>query len=200
MNESAKMKKMNFLLRNGPNYNLNACIGNNGGPYDFGTYAEGFFSSGFLLCENLEGFNRKIDILIYPIFFNFRHGIELFIKHLNILTNKLLQNDVPIIRSHKILDNWEHLSLNLEQILDFSEHLEISIVKDILIEFLEIDKTGQSFRYPTDIKGNRTLQEWSIINVEILKQGMEVIYNFFENCDMYISSLLDTNSMSASSS
>ena len=39
----------NSLFRPGPNSSLNACVGANGGPYDFGSYAEGFLKLGFRL-------------------------------------------------------------------------------------------------------------------------------------------------------
>jgi hypothetical protein len=45
----------NVLFRPGPNLNLNACVGENGGPYDFAAYGEGFFHAGF---EIIEAINR----------------------------------------------------------------------------------------------------------------------------------------------
>jgi len=32
------------LFRTGPNPSLNACVGANGGPYDFPAYGDGFFA------------------------------------------------------------------------------------------------------------------------------------------------------------
>ena len=59
----------------------NACVGGNG-YVDAETYAVGYFEATRLLLRLV--LNRKNgltqDTLVYPILFNFRHGIELSIK------------------------------------------------------------------------------------------------------------------------
>src|SRR5688572_30124182 len=66
----------------------NACVGNNGGPYDLYDYADGYFDATRGLLEialAAPDSNRPwvtIDILVYPICLNFRHAIELYLKYL----------------------------------------------------------------------------------------------------------------------
>ncbi len=64
----------NSLFRPGPNSSLNACVGANGGPYDFGSYAEGFFEAGFQIVDAIKRGEWTTDILIYPAVFDFRHA------------------------------------------------------------------------------------------------------------------------------
>ena len=92
----------NALFRPGPNASLNACVGDNGGPYDFAAYGDGFFHAGFQIVEAIKQGEWTIDILVYPAVFNFRHGIELYIKHLTILTNRLLNTGQAC--------NWDTMS------------------------------------------------------------------------------------------
>jgi hypothetical protein len=72
----------------------NACVGNNGGPYDLYDYADAYFDAtrGLLeLALSAPDINRPwitIDLLVYPICRNFRHAVELYL-------NDLLPADVP---------------------------------------------------------------------------------------------------------
>ena len=52
--------------------------------------------------------------------------------------------------------------------------------KDIVEDFHQIDPTGQVFRYPEDLKGNLHLIGLSIINVEVLDDGMSVLRSILE--------------------
>lgn len=72
----------NSLFRAGPQSTLNACVGTNGEPYDFGAYGEGFFEGGFQIIAAIKRGEWTIDLLIYPAAFSFRHGIELYLKHM----------------------------------------------------------------------------------------------------------------------
>ena len=72
----------NALFRNGPKPQLNACVGENGGPYDFDDYGEGFFEGAKQIIDAIKRGEWTIDILIYPAAFAYRHGIELYVKHL----------------------------------------------------------------------------------------------------------------------
>src|SRR5262249_55182921 len=86
----------------GPNLDLNACVGINGGPYDFGAYGEGFFEAGFQVVDAIKRGEWTIDVLIYPAVFNFRHGIELYIKHMTILASRLLGTGGKLALGHGI--------------------------------------------------------------------------------------------------
>src|SRR3954469_3883378 len=73
--------RSNPLFREDFDSNLNAAVGDNGGPYDFGAYAQGFFEGGFAVIAAARSGKGTVDLLIYPAVFSFRDGIELYIKH-----------------------------------------------------------------------------------------------------------------------
>jgi hypothetical protein len=113
------------------------------------------------------------DILIYPAVFDFRHGIELYIKHMTILANRLLATGERMDLGHGIVQNWSTLTQLFADLKEpHFDALEIDIVKDILTDFVEIDATGQVFRYPEDNKGQPHLRQISMINVQVLADGM----------------------------
>ena len=79
----------------GRNISLNACVGKNGGPYDFYSYGAGYFKAGHVLAQKLidaesgkhsnseqkeqEFFveNLVIDVVIYPVLYLYRQGTTL---------------------------------------------------------------------------------------------------------------------------
>lgn len=190
----------NALFRPGPNESLNACVGDNGGPYDFASYGEGFFRAGFQIVEAIKRGEWTLDILVYPAVFNFRHGIELYIKHLTILANRLLNAGVTMQQGHGILQNWAQLTILLSQIGDrHFDRLGISIVQDLLGDIVAIDSTGQVFRYPEDNRGRRHLEQISIINVEVLADGMKILSQLFESWASGLNALLEANQLNTSS-
>jgi len=197
---TVKPYSYNSLFRPGPNFSLNACVGTNGGPYDFGSYAEGFFEAGFQIVDAIKRGEWTIDILVYPAVFDFRHGIELYIKHMTILANRLLATGQKMELGHGILKNWAaltHLFADLEN--PHFDTLEIDIVRDILTDFVEIDATGQVFRYPEDNKGQPHLRQISVINVEVLTDGMRVVFDLFQSWDSGLNVLLEERQRSTSS-
>jgi hypothetical protein len=52
-------------------------------------------------------------------------------------------------------------------------------VEDLIQEFSRIDATGEVFRYPEDGDGNKHLEGLSLINVEVLAEGMEALQELF---------------------
>ena len=98
--------KQNDLFKNGANPRLNACVGRNGGPYTFYAYSHGYFHAGERLIQSVLRNQLSIDLLIYPIVFCFRHGIELAIKDLVIILPKLWNQTDAIQPTHDLIDNW----------------------------------------------------------------------------------------------
>ena len=66
MIELPKPFKTNDLFKGGENYDLNACVGNNGGPYDEMDYGDGFFKGGQIIVDGAKDRKGPVDILVYP--------------------------------------------------------------------------------------------------------------------------------------
>ena len=169
----------NSLFRSGLNPSLNACVGTNGGPYDFGAYGEGFFEGGFQIIEAIKRGEWTIDLLIYPATFSFRHGIELYLKH---MVRLFAKNSGTYKKTHTLQDNWS----DFESQVTATNHSafdaqELLIAKNIIDDFCNIDPSGQVFRYPEDLKGNQHLIGLGVINVEVLSDGMRTLYESLES-------------------
>lgn len=193
------MKKYshNSIFGPGPNPALNACVGDNGGPYRYNAYGEGFFHGGQYIIDAIKQGKWTIDLLIYPAVFNFRHGIELYLKHFLELLESLSDGDrVEIKRTHNLIDNWDAFNEALSELeIDEIGTQDIENASKIIHNFISIDPSGQVFRYPEDIKGNRHLTDLAVINVEILFKNMMWLFDFFETCDCYLCAHLEYREM-----
>jgi hypothetical protein len=63
--------KVNDLFRPGPNGDLNACVGENGGPYDFFDYALGYFKGAMAIARAAERRELPVDIAVYPMVYSY---------------------------------------------------------------------------------------------------------------------------------
>ena len=78
--------KAHDIFRAGPNHELNACVGTNGGPYDFLDYGRGYLLAAIVLCEGIEHGGCVKNVKIYPTVFLLRHGIELYLRECSLIS------------------------------------------------------------------------------------------------------------------
>lgn len=173
-------KKHNKLFRPGPNTRLNACVGKNGGPAGFDRYANGFFAAGARLVASLKEDPREVDLIVYPLVVNYRHGVEVALKHLCHVLPGLCEEKTDVKLTHHLLDNWKTVRRLLEQLGEASD--DVSRVDAALKDIVEIDPRGENFRYPLAKDGTRVLQDTSLVNVEVFGAEMDFIAKFFEGC------------------
>jgi hypothetical protein len=66
--------------------------------------AEGYLDASLELAKNClaDNVDKKADILIFPVLTNANHGIELYLKAINWVLNKLLDSDKRIEGRHNI--------------------------------------------------------------------------------------------------
>lgn len=201
---------------------VTAAVGENGHPtIDY--YAEGYFESVRLMINEIlrrlnlmksskshqiDIKNIKIteDILVYPICFNIRHSIELYLKAIiekiiSIYEIKNLRKPSSLnISHHNIILLWELISthnfsiwsmdsyINRKQIFDEKFDAYLSILNEYIQQWGAIDPTGQTFRYPLDTESKRHLQDISNIqilflfsNAEKNHKKLDDFYHFIQN-------------------
>ena len=171
--------KHNDLFSPGASVHLNACGGWNGGPADFGRYAKGYFTAGAMLVKCLQEQSMDVDLVIYPLVMNYRHGVEDMLKQLAATVSFLCTGKREVCFTHKLIDNWAIVRRYLPDIDVPQEDIDQAeaTVKDLV----EIDPTGETFRYPLSSKGERHLEETSLINVEVFGRGMAVLADSLES-------------------
>ncbi len=86
-------RKENDLFSGGNDTDLNACVGWNGGPADFGRYAQGYFEAGERLVKSLRRDPYEVDGVIYPLVMVYRHGVEAMLKQLAVMSSVLAEGE-----------------------------------------------------------------------------------------------------------
>lgn len=168
---------------------FNACVGNNGNP-SYSEYAEGFAEAAIHLIDTAID-RLDLDTLIYPICFNMRHAVELKLKQL-VLMLGYVRRDITLtefehVSTHDISKIWICLESRANQV-DKRVVPYLDTLKAIIVEFADVDPTGQTFRYPFNKSNKKHLTEVSVINVFNLKKvfektqaALQCIYYFIEN-------------------
>lgn len=161
---------------------MNACVGPNGGPYDFADYAHGYFLAARELVDSLQRKSNYVDIVVYPLCYAYRHAVELGLKYLARELPKLYGEKNDIRLTHNLSDNWQQVRPYLSRAGKYldADNSAISYVDKVLADFLEFDPSGEVFRFPENKKGELHLQDARIINVEVLGAHMNKLADIFE--------------------
>lgn len=174
--------KQNDLFR--PDFDridYNACVGDNGGPYDLYDYARGYFDATQVLLKSVGKTGSVNDLLVYPICLNFRHAVELFIKYLISDLAKLARAKAKFRTSHSLGGNWStamHLIKTTK--LDVNPG-DTELITKIVTDIMEVDPNGNIFRYPESIKGDQHLKDWAIVNLAVVNDVFSRLFKVVED-------------------
>ncbi len=182
----------NDLFSDGQNWTLNACVGTNGGPYDYFAYSRGYFKAAHRLFDSIQENSSSIDLLVYPFVYLYRHGIELALKDL-VLQLPLIWNEEPRqLFTHKLLEIWEVVHSYLIREPEFTSQESILATVDKLIQdFDRIDSSGEVFRFPEARNGIQFLQSTKFINLEVLGNSMKEVDSAFEYWHYRVQALIE---------
>jgi hypothetical protein len=143
---------------------LSACVGGDN-IHDFYSYAEGYFNAANYLCDKVisERLIGDLDVVIFPILYSVRHGIELALKsHLSNLRDCGINITDGDIHGHDIDILWGYLKKKTPMTPIFIEI--ISSIDPLIIEIAQLDPTAQEFRYPIRTDNNQTIPDRKLIN------------------------------------
>lgn len=173
--------KHNDLFRPGPNAELNACVGTNGGPYDFQHYAIGYFLAGRQVATAALADQLQIDLFVYPLVFLYRQAVELALKHLVTVLPPVYGEEGKYHATHKLLDNWTIVRGYLERRPEFGRAASIPTFEAILHDFVDLDPKGEAFRFPEERAGVPFLQSTTHINLEVFSHAMQYVEDAFHS-------------------
>jgi hypothetical protein len=156
---------------------------------DINAYALGYHRSATVLVDNLKSKNGFADYDAYPIFYLYRHSLELYLKSIifrGACLTKLI-NDKEVDKSRlfkehqlsKLLPIFEELldslkwtdSFSCDGIKSFDEF------KEIINELDSSDPKSYNFRYPVDTQGDSSLPRHFILNIYSFSQIFDPLLN-----------------------
>ena len=155
---------------------------------------DNFFSSAYNLlqqCINDNG-DKKADSWIFPIMFNIVHGIEIYLKAINVILNIVLNEQNQAIQGGHNIKQLCQTSKNL--ILKYKKKSKnettdqmwtaIKVIENF-IENIYIKTDDMTFaRYPMDKNKNGHFYiqalDNSVIDMELLEKQMVIVYKMLE--------------------
>lgn len=167
------------------------------GAFSFVSISDGYWNSAKILLGKMISDSRKIaviDTLIYPLFFNYRHSIEAYLKAL--FFNHGNHTDEERKKFLKYGHNLQPLWSNLRPTLDAGKkHVGSSVNLDAIEHYIKeinkFDPDSMVMRYPIgkDLKNNKERQ----YRVDFIHFGerMDELCNSLRQIDYDISNQMD---------
>lgn len=145
----------------------------------------GYMRAAAALIEECERDSIDRHFLVYPIFFNYRHGLELAMKW--IIDRYGRYADVSLTekeRDHDLLGLWTLCKKVIVVVGSGREGDEtLRVVEQIIKDFHDLDKSAMAFRYSTTKKGTTIKLPDISIDLDNVRNVMEAVDNYFSGLD-----------------
>lgn len=137
---------------------------------------------------------EQLDTHIFPVLFLYRQFIELELKWIILVYGDADRSaKEKLIRgaNHDLMTLWQEAKRIMPEDASPEEQEGVDIVQDYIKQFHELDRTSFTFRYPVRKGLDQILTGEHRINLRILCQRMDELYNFFMGVDGKLSSIKD---------
>lgn len=186
--------KCGILFGVSPNISLQVAISH--WNKDFYTYAKGYKDAAdFIVLGAIDGsrhFNFQINELVFPIVFLYRQYVELRLKDIISLGNRLNGRRPllpPDLQDHEVQKLWKKAKPIIKSVSSIVAPDDLEAVETIVKAFKKVDPTGMVFRYPVDKKGCFHLPEMTVVNLGGLKETMQKVGEFLDGYSEYLTVL-----------
>jgi len=150
---------------------------------------DGYMTAGAALIDEAERRPHDRHGLIYPILFNYRHGLEIAMKWTISMYGRLGEMRLDE-RDHNLLDLWNKCRTILASVERPGEEEATKAVGQVVKDFHDVDKAATAFRYSTDKNGGTIVLPNHAIDLQNLQEVMEAVNNFFKGADGMLSDIL----------
>lgn len=134
--------------------------------FSFATISDGYWEAAKIILREMDSNTHKIEIidtLIYPLFFNYRHSIEAYLKALYFNHGNHTDEEKQIFlkKGHNLQSLWSNLLPTLNA---GKKHVGSSVnliaIEDYIKEINKFDPDSMVMRYPVskDLKNNKEHQ------------------------------------------
>ena len=160
-----------------------------GGDYQW-AIVEGFKEAADKVVNSLVATKERMDVFFFPVAYLYRHAIELSLKGLvgDGVDLRILNSDQElhdILESHNLHKLWSKVRLVLKAVWPDGDDEDVDSAEKIILEFHQVDKSGQRLRYSKDKRGKSHVDKLPVqIDLMVLKQTMERLFQFLGGCSM----------------
>jgi hypothetical protein len=142
-----------------------------------------------LLLADAKAPDATIDVLVYPICFNFRHAVELYVKYIIADLSRVQGTGRQYQPGHSLLRNWKKAK-KLLRAIDYTAN-DAALFEEVVRHIEEVDPTGQTFRYPESIKYDQHLKDWPSINLAVVEHHYARLFAVAKNWQYRIDHAVD---------
>jgi hypothetical protein len=170
---------------------------------DLAPFAAGYHEAGKRLAGMFAASPGYRDFDGYPIFFLYRHALELYMKGIVYRGAQLLHLlDISTLDTSKLfkVHRLSRLLLGVKAVFDGAAwSWETNTVgmrtfeefADLVRGIEELDLDSYTFRYPTDTKGHAALNHHTIVNPVAFARNMDPILELLDSAVLGLSAELD---------
>lgn len=145
----------------------------------------GYFKAGKLLAEACERDPFEVNYLIYPMIFNYRHGLEVAMKEIvseyGAAEGICLGKD----KDHNLHELWKSYRQLSERFNPQAGDETDKAVGLVILDFHCLDKDAVAFRYSTNRDGATFKFASGVVTISTLKDVMDGCQHYFEGSDDY---------------
>jgi len=144
----------------------------------------GYMRAGAALVAECERSPHDRHFLVYPILFNYRHGLELAIKWIIDVYGRYASVYLePDDRNHDLWSLWLQCKKVILEVGGDDVTGSVKAVEQIVKDFHDCDKGAMSFRYSRHKDGRAIDLPAISIDIENIRDVMEAVDNFFGGAD-----------------
>ena len=158
-----------------------------------GTYVAGFQRAADMIVDATKIDDGNPDDLFFPVAYLYRHHIELMLKEMVRLGGRLgsLEGCDRILGQHNLDRLWDKAKQLIKEVWPDSPDDDLNAVEQMILEFHNLDSTGQAFRYARDRHGTAHLQGApQRVCLDNLRAAVDAVSRFLDsawagidNCD-----------------
>jgi hypothetical protein len=148
-------------------------------------YAEGYREAAERVYESWRA--QRLDYLVFPLVFLYRHYVELRLKQLLQSSARLLELPRDWQCNHQIDNLWHVLAPLLRRISPDGRERDLQNAERLVIELATRDPYSFEFRYPETREGRRHLADLERLDVVKFCDAMRKLSGFLEGASMQIS-------------
>jgi hypothetical protein len=151
---------------------------------------DGYMTAGAALIDEAQRRPHDRNLLLYPILFNYRHGLEAAMKWTIEMYGTPANISVGSAgMNHNLWALWKKCKAILRATPSSGDDAALKAVEQIVKDFHDIDKSAVAFRYSETKSGRTILLPDKPVDLKNLQQVMEAVDNFFTGTDGLLSDL-----------
>ncbi len=166
-----------------------------------GAYLFGFQRAADMVVDAAKNDDQNPDALIFPVAYLYRHHLELTLKelvrlgaHVGVIatSTECLSDSCPccghvtevtrdVLSQHNLHKLWNKAKQLIDAVWPNSPDDDLKVVEQVILEFHNLDPSGQAFRYARDKDGEPHLQDAPRrIDLDNLKAAVDTISGFLD--------------------